>query len=194
MDIKARNDPLRRQIYNRYLKMAPKNQQRLMSAYDIKESKLVMSHFKPKVQQPQTISDYLRTNFEVMIKDIYPLDQIELHRQTGEMVFSTLTGEAMAAQKLQNSLQNTTAQLNLEKASAQDKDNRIKTLEEIIIGLGHNPKDVKAIETLIKKKYDDIAALRKLLKFPTSRHPQTDEVIKQEYEEELMELLLRLNE
>ena len=50
IDIKARNDPLRLQVYNQYLKMAPKNQQRLMSAYDIKEGKMVMSHFKPKVQ------------------------------------------------------------------------------------------------------------------------------------------------
>ena len=65
---------------------------------------------------------------------------------------------------------------------------------EIIIGLGHNPKDVKAIEALIKKKDHDIAALRKQLKLPASRHPQTDEVIEQKSEEELMELLLKLNE
>ena len=54
----------------------------------------------------------------------------------------------------------------------------IKNLEEIIIGLGHNPKYVKGIEALIKKKDDDIAALRKQLKLPASRHPQTAEVMK----------------
>jgi len=32
-------------------------------------------------------------------------------------------------------------------------------LEDLIIGLGHNPKDVKAVEALIKKKNEDIAAL-----------------------------------
>jgi len=37
--IKARNDSLRIQIYNQYLKMAPTNQQRWMFAYDIKERK-----------------------------------------------------------------------------------------------------------------------------------------------------------
>ena len=57
-------------------------------------------------------------------------------------------------------MDNTNTQLQLEKASSQTKDNRIKTLEEIIIGLGHNPKDVKGIEALIKKKDNDIAALR----------------------------------
>ena len=51
--IKARNDPVRLQIYNQYLKMASSSQQRLMSAYDIKEGKMLMSYFKPKLQQPQ---------------------------------------------------------------------------------------------------------------------------------------------
>jgi len=51
-EIKARNNPLRPQIYNQYLKMAPTKQQILMSAYDIKEGKMIMSYFKPKVQQP----------------------------------------------------------------------------------------------------------------------------------------------
>ena len=56
---------------------------------------MVMSHFKPKVQQPQTAADYIRTNFEVITKDIHPLDQIELHKQTGEIIYSTLTDKSM---------------------------------------------------------------------------------------------------
>lgn len=66
-------------MYNQYLKMAPTNQNRLMSTYDIKEGKMTMSYFNPKVQQPQSPADYLRTNFEVMEKDIHPLDHIEFH-------------------------------------------------------------------------------------------------------------------
>jgi len=46
-------------------------------------------------------------------------------------------------------------------ASSLAKDNRIKSLEEIIIELGHDPKDPKGIQELIKKKEDDIAALRR---------------------------------
>jgi len=107
IEIKARNDPLRLQIYNQYLKMAPTNQQRLMSAYDIKEGKMIMSYFKPKVQQPQSVADYIRTNLEVLAKDIDPVDQIELHKWIGEMVYSTLADKAILAHKLQNSLNNT---------------------------------------------------------------------------------------
>ena len=72
--IKARNDPLRLQIYNQYLKMAPTKQQRLMSTYDIKEGKMIMSYSKPKVQQPQSTTDYIPTNLEVLAKDIHPMD------------------------------------------------------------------------------------------------------------------------
>ena len=52
ISIKARNDPLRVQVYNQYLKMAPQNQERLMSAFDIQQGKMLMSHFKSKVPKP----------------------------------------------------------------------------------------------------------------------------------------------
>jgi len=194
INIKTKNEPLKMKVYDQYMKMAPHNQQRLMSAFDLSQGKMLMSHFKAKVPKPMSATDYIRTNFEVLAKDIHPLDQIELHRQTGEMVYSSLTNKAMAALTLQDSLNNTTATLKIERASSQAKDNRIKSLEEIIIGLGHNPKDTKGIEALIKKKEDDIAALRKQLKIPASRHPQTQEVIKGNSQEEMMELLLNLTE
>ena len=82
----------------------------------------------------------------------------------------------------------------MEKASFLAKDNRIKSLEEIIIGLGHHPKDAKGIQALIKKKEEDIATLRKQLKLPPSRNPQTVEVIQQKSKEDMMDLLLKLNE
>ena len=91
------------------------------------------------------------------------------------MVYSTLANKALLAHKLQNSLHNTSAQLELEKASSLAKDNRIKSLEEIIIELGHDPKDAKGIKALIKKE-EDIAALKKQLKLPITMHPQTTEV------------------
>ena len=97
-----------------------------MSAYVIKEGKMLMSYFKLKVKQPQSAADYIRTNLEELAKDIHPMDQIELYKQNGEMVYSTLAGKAMMAHQLQNSLDSRTTQLHLEKASSLAKDNRIK--------------------------------------------------------------------
>ena len=76
IDIKKRNEPLKIQLYNHLLKMAPTNQQRLMSAYDVHEGKMVMSHFMPTMLQPQSAADYIRTKLEVLAKDIHPMDQI----------------------------------------------------------------------------------------------------------------------
>jgi len=80
------------------------------------------------------------------------MDQIELHKQTGEMVYATLADKAMLAHQLKESLRNTYTQLDLEKMYSLAKENRIKTLEEIIVDLGHDPKDAKGIKALLKKK------------------------------------------
>lgn len=112
----------------------------------------------------------------MLSKDIHPIDQIELHKQTREMMYATLADKALAAHQLKISLYNTSAQLELEKASSLAKDNRIKSLEQIIIELGHNPKDAKATKVLIKKKEEDITDLKRRLKFPITVHPQIAEV------------------
>ena len=89
-----------------------------MSGYEIQEQKMTLSHFRPTMQQPQTAADYIRTHLEIFTIDIHPLDQIELHMKTWEMIYSTLTGKAMMAQRLENSLNNTNVQLQLERASS----------------------------------------------------------------------------
>jgi len=122
------------------------------------------------------------------------MDQIELHKQTREMVYSTLANKALLAHKLQNSLNNTSAQLELEKVSSLAKDNRIKSLEEIIIELGHDPKDPKGIKALTKKKEEDIVALRKQLKLPITMHLQTIEIVEHKSQEDSMDLLIKMNE
>ena len=105
-EIKVENERLRAQIYAHYLKMAPTNQTRLMSAFDVKEGKMQMTFMKRTTQQPRSIADYLKTNFEELAKDIHLIDQIELHKQTGEMVYSTLNNKVIVAHQLQNSLNN----------------------------------------------------------------------------------------
>lgn len=70
----------------------------------------------------------------------------------------------------------------------------VKSLEEMIIELGHNPKDAKGIKPLIKKKEEDIAALKRQLKLPITVHPQTSEVAQQKEEEDMVSLLMRMNE
>lgn len=192
IDIMKRNEPIRIQLYNHLLKMAPTNQQRLMAAYDVQEGKMIMSHFMPTVMQPQSAADYIRTNLEVLAKDIHPMDQIELHKQTSEMVYASLADKTLVNYRLENSLNNTTAQLELERASSQEKDNRIKALEDIIIELEHDPKDVKAVQELLKLRDADMATLRKMIKIPATLHPQTEEVAQLRHEKDAATMLVSL--
>ena len=129
-----------------------------------------------------------------MAKDIHPMDQIELHKQTGEMVYATLADRATLAHELKESLKNINIQLDLERMSSTTKDNGIKTLEDIIIDLGHDPKDPKGVRALMKKKDDDIASLRKRLRLPPTEHPQTAELIQENKTEDTLDLLMKMNQ
>jgi len=64
-----------------------------------------------------------------------------------------------------------------------------------VIESGHDPKDIKDTEQLIKKKNDDTVALKGQLKIPQLQNPQTLEVIEsQTRHKELMDLVLKLND
>lgn len=82
-----------------------------------------------------------------------------------------MTSNTMNVQKLQSSLDNIIAQVKLEKAPSQAKDNRIKSLEDLVIEIVCNPNDVKVKEKLIKKKNEYIASLKKQLKLTHLEHP-----------------------
>lgn len=69
-----------------------------------------MIFLKPATQQPKPMTDYLKTYFEVLGKDSHPINQIEMHKQAIEMVYSTLTSKPIASHQLQNSLNNISAQ------------------------------------------------------------------------------------
>lgn len=152
-EIKMRNEKLKEKTYAQYFKHTPPNQSTLMSAFDINARKMQVSFLQPTVQQPKTTTDYKETNFEVLAKDFHPIDQIDFHKQAGEIIYSTLTRKAMGAYKLQYSLDNVTAQYKLQNASSYAKDNRIKSLEDLVIELGRDPSDIKAIEKNKKEEW-----------------------------------------
>jgi hypothetical protein len=74
------------------------------------------------------------------------------------------------------------------------KDNKIKTLEELVLKIGYDPANVKEAEEMIKKKNTDIASLRKQLKLPPTEDPQAKEIAEKDNEkDEMMKLLMEQN-
>jgi hypothetical protein len=82
----------------------------------------------------------------------------------------------------------------LEKISSFPKDNRIKTLEELVLKIEYDPSNVKAIEEMIKNKNADIESLRKQLKLPPTVDLQAKEIVETEGEKyEMLKLIMEQN-
>lgn len=45
----------------------------------------------------------------------------------------------------------------------------------------------------MKKKYEDISALRKMVKLPATLHPQTEDVVQQRKDQDVAAMLLTLH-
>jgi len=74
------------------------------------------------------------------------------------------------------------------------KDNRIKSLEDLVVKIGYDPKDVNVVEEIIKKKNLDIASLRKQLKLPTIEDPLTKDIEESEPQKgDMMKLIIDHN-
>lgn len=109
---------------------------------------------------------------------------MDMHRQSGEMLFSTMTNTTMALAKLRTTLSNVQSHLKIEKISSLAKDNRVKSLEDLVIKIWYDPFDVKVAEDVIKEKNVDTIALRKHLKLPSTEDPQTKEIEESEQHKE----------
>jgi hypothetical protein len=82
----------------------------------------------------------------------------------------------------------------LEKISSFAKDNKIKMLEELVLKIGYDPSNVKAVKEMIKKKNVDIASLRKQLKLPPTIDSQVKEIAETEGEkDEMVKLIMEQN-
>jgi hypothetical protein len=59
-----------------------------------------MAFLQAQVLDPKVITDYKRATFKFQTKDVHPTDQMDLHKQTGEMVFYTLAHASTIVSKL----------------------------------------------------------------------------------------------
>jgi hypothetical protein len=107
------------------------------------------------------------------------------------MFFSTLANTSTTAAKLQFSFNNVQNQLKLEKVSYLEKDNEIKSLEELVLKIGYDPSNVKEAEELLKNNNADISSMRKQLKISTTEDPQEKEMAKIEGKKEEILRLIR---
>ena len=63
--IKTKNEEIKNEIYSQYLKQTPSVQNRILSAFDYSNKKLIMAVLQPGVKTPKTIADYKKVDLEV---------------------------------------------------------------------------------------------------------------------------------
>jgi ParB-like chromosome segregation protein Spo0J len=82
----------------------------------------------------------------------------------------------------------------MEKISSLAKDNKIKSLEELVLKIGYDTSNVKATEELLKKKNTDITSLRKQRRIPTTEDPEAKEMAETEgHKEKTLKLIIEQN-
>jgi hypothetical protein len=98
--IKKKNQMLTNNTYAQFWKQTSTVQHRLLSAFDTKKGRMHMAFLQTQVPDPKAITDYKRKTFKFHTRDMHLDDQMDLHRKTGEMVFSTLATASIVTTKL----------------------------------------------------------------------------------------------
>lgn len=105
-----------------------------------------------------------------------------------------MTITTMSLSKLRTTLSNVQYQLKLENISSLAKNNRINSLEDFVIKVGYDPKDVKDAELILKKKDADIVASKKQLKLPSTEDPLTKNIAENEHQKkDMLKLIIEQN-
>ena len=110
---------------------------------------------------------------EVKLDKISVPDKIQLHKQTGEVIYSDLLHATMKVNKLQALVDKMEVQLKHEKVENKANMVQIKKLQGDVIRLGSEPGNVQATKKLLEEKYNTIQVLKKKLKIPNTEHAQS---------------------
>jgi hypothetical protein len=143
-----------------------------LSYFETERGTMKMEFLQEQVPHPKTTTEFKKTSLEFDVKDVLLVHQMDMHRKTRDMIFSTLITTSINDSKFQVSLNNIQSQLKVEKISPLAKDNKIKSLEELVLNIGCNPTNFKAAEELLKNKNVDIPSLRKKPKIPSTKYSQ----------------------
>jgi hypothetical protein len=97
---KKKNERLASSTYAQFWKQTSTAQHRFLSSFDTDKGRMYMAFLQEKVPHPKEITDYKRSTLEFDVKVVHPADQMDLHRKTKEMVFSTLANASTTTAKL----------------------------------------------------------------------------------------------
>ena len=98
------------------------------------------------------VSDNKMSEMELRLEKISVPDKIQLHKQTGDIIYSDLLHAMMKVNKLQILVNKLEVQLKPEKVENKANAIQIKKLQADIISLGNEKDNTEAIKRLLEEK------------------------------------------
>ena len=123
------------------------------------------------------LSDKKVADMEVRLDKISVLDKIQLHKQTGDIIYSYLLHAMMKINKLQVLVDKLEVQLKHKKIESKANSIQINKLQVDVISLGDEPRSTQATRRILEEKDNTIQVLKKKLKIPSSEHVQSSELL-----------------
>lgn len=109
MEITNKNIKIKQDSYSKLWRHGLRSSQtRLLSDLDYKKGWLKMVLLEPKAWVIRTTEHYKAAKLAIDLKKMHLVDQMDLHRKTGEMIFIKLTIITSNACKLENMVSNVT--------------------------------------------------------------------------------------
>ena len=110
---------------------------------------------------------------EVKLDKISVPDKIQLHKQTGDIIYSDLLHAIMKITKLQSLVDKMEVQLKHERVENKANLIQIKKLQGDVVSLGTKPGNMQATKKLLEEKDNTIQVLKKKLKVPNAEHARS---------------------
>ena len=112
------------------------------------------------------VSDKKMSEMEVWLDKISVPDKIQLHKQTGDIIYSNLLHAMVRINKLQVLVDKLEVQLKHEKVENKANAIQIKKLQADIISSRNERDNTQAIKRLLEEKDNALQVLKKRLKIP----------------------------
>jgi len=114
---------------------------------------------------------------EVRLDKISVPNKIQLHKQTGDIIYSDLLHAMVRVNKLQVLVDKLEVQLKHEKVENKANSIQIKKLQADLINSGNETGNTQAIKRLLEEKDNALQVLKKRLKIPSTEHVQSSELL-----------------
>ena len=149
---------------------------RVRSLVDKKTSLISTRDVERNTLKFTMVSDKKVSEMEIRLDKISVLDKIQLHKQTGDIIYLDLLHAIMKINKLQALVNKMEFQLKHEKVKNKANLIQIKKLQVDVKSMGSEPVNAQATKKILEEKDNTIQVLKKKLKFPNVEHAQSPEL------------------